>query len=89
MATKKNSGHAELDTKPRKKVTRRCRKSWKFEIVLCENLKPNEQHTLSGLSAEQREQSRVAALGTILANFAIRKMREFINTTVDSSSEPV
>jgi hypothetical protein len=32
----------ETDGSPRKKVIRRRRKSWEFEIVLCEDLKPNE-----------------------------------------------
>lgn len=88
MARKKESCHADADTKPPKKVTRRRRKSWEFEIVLCEDSKPNELHPLFGLTAEQREQSRVAALGTILADIAIRKMKEPNNSAVDPSSEP-
>ncbi len=88
MAKKKKLSHAEVGTKPRKKVTRRRRKSWEFEIVLCDDLKPNERHPLFGLSAEQREQSRVAALGTILANIAIRKMTGPNNSAADPSSEP-
>ena len=88
MAKKKEASHADADTKPRKKVTRRRRKSWEFEIVLCDDSKPNERHPLFGLSAEQREQSRVAALGTILARLATRKVTEPNNSAGDSSSEP-
>jgi hypothetical protein len=88
MGKKKKSSHAEVATKPPKKVTRRRRKSWEFEIVLCETSKPNERHPLFGLSAEQREQSRVAALGRILASLAIRKMTEPNNSAVHPSSEP-
>lgn len=88
MAKKKKSSHAEVDTKPGKKVTRPRRKAWEFEIVLCEDSKPNERHPLSGLSAEQREQSRVAAFGRILADIAIRKMTGTNNSAADPSSEP-
>ncbi|HWG41299.1 MAG TPA: hypothetical protein VN688_00830 [Gemmataceae bacterium] len=49
------------------------RRLWSFEILHSEDLTPNDRHPLFGLSAQEREKARVAAMGKILANIAIRK----------------
>src|SRR5437016_5246759 len=63
----------QANTPPAESRKQRRRRTWEFEMVVCDQLQPLEGHLLMGFSLEERQQARWSALGRVLASIAKRR----------------